>query len=59
MMYGLVFVPQIRVAEVFRMVILEYVSEQKDNEYFQDFEEQIEDSSAIIRRPALGPFLRQ
>jgi hypothetical protein len=41
MMYGLAFVPPIRVAELFESIIMEYVNEQRDDDGFQDSQEQI------------------
>jgi hypothetical protein len=38
-MFGLAFVPPIRVGELFESVIMEYVTQQKDDDDFQDTEE--------------------
>jgi hypothetical protein len=43
MMYGLAFVTPIRVAELFKYVIMEYVNKQKDDDGFQDNEDQIDE----------------
>jgi hypothetical protein len=53
-MYGLAFVPPIRVEELFESVIMEYVTEQKDDGSFQDNEGQIDDFLSYFERTWVG-----
>jgi hypothetical protein len=50
LVYGLTFVQPIRIAETFYTIVHDYVNENKDDEGFQKFEEQIEDFLAYYER---------
>ncbi len=50
MVYGLAYVPPIRVGKFFITVIHDYVNENKDGEGFQEFKEEIEDFLAYYER---------
>jgi hypothetical protein len=54
MMFGLAFVAPIRVGELFESVIMEYVTQQKDDDGFQDNEEQIDDFLSYFERTWAG-----
>jgi hypothetical protein len=54
MVYGLAYVPPIRVGEFFITVIQDYVNENKDDQDFQEFEEEIEDFLSYYERTWIG-----
>ncbi len=53
-MFGLAFVPPIRVGELFESVIMKYVTQQKDDDGFQDNEKQIDDFLSYFERTWVG-----
>jgi hypothetical protein len=54
MIYGLAFIPPIRVGEILSSVIQDYVKEQKEDVGFQEYEEGIKDFLSYYERTWIG-----